>query len=609
MPYRPGHSLQNRYRINQLLGQGGFGVVYLAWDQEDQRQVAIKECFETSATSLRQFKLEANILKHLNHPNLPAVSDYFSIAGESAFLVMDYVEGQDLKSLQDQASHLPPIEEILYWIGQVCGALSYLHAQKPPIIHRDIKPANIRITPQNQAILVDFGIAKLYDPSTKTTLGARAVSQGYSPPEQYGIGSTDVRSDIYSLGATTYHLLTSLMPPPASDLLSGIAGPPPLANLINPSIPGLVAKSLQKAMQLDKHARFKSIVEFKAAILPDQNLLERDSLLSQPSTQVADTLKSPIITTSGNNLVNDNLAERWLAAPSQPSIILQDHSGSVENVVFSQDGKTLASASVDKTVRLWRSTDGFPLQTFKGHSRSVTHVSFSPDGIKLASSSSDGTTCLWNIHDGSIERTFPIESGIISCVEFSPEGESLAIVTGNQGVRIIDVNDGKLIHHINSGYHGISRVAFSPDGRVLAGVGGGEKVICLWRVTDGILQQRLEGHHANISCVTFSSNGSILASGSWDNEIILWRIPELEPVNIIHGHSGGVLSLSFSPDGNILASGAADKSICIWRISSGNLIRKLKGHHNWVTSVAFSPDGTKLVSASRDKSICVWSIQ
>ena len=213
MILKQGTQIHDRYRIVKQLSQGGFGAIYRAWDTVLGRPCALKENLDTTPEAQRQFEREAKILADLSHPNLPRVTDYFFIPGQGQYLVMDFVEGQDLQAMLDQRG--APLSEIrvLPWIDQVCDALAYLHAQSPPIIHRDIKPANIQITSDGHAVLVDFGIAKFYDPGMKTTLGARAVTPGYSPHEQYGQGTTDERSDIYALGATLYTLLTGQEPP------------------------------------------------------------------------------------------------------------------------------------------------------------------------------------------------------------------------------------------------------------------------------------------------------------------------------------------------------------------------------------------------------------
>ncbi len=213
--------LKNRYRITHLVGQGGFGAVYRAWDQSLLQTVALKENIDSSIESQRRFEREATLLAGLRHPNLPRVIDHFILPNQGQYLVMDFVEGQSLgQMLRGRGGPLGE-KEAREWLRQVCQTVQYLHSQTPPIIHRDIKPDNIIITAEGRAMLVDFGISKLYEASRGTSTGSKAITPGYSPPEQYGIGKTDARSDVYALGATLYTLLTGQVPPEAVDLISG----------------------------------------------------------------------------------------------------------------------------------------------------------------------------------------------------------------------------------------------------------------------------------------------------------------------------------------------------------------------------------------------------
>ena len=140
-----GEVLNIRYRIAALLGQGGMGAVYRAWDLNLKMAVAVKENYDASADAQRQFEREATLLARLSHPNLPRVTDHFAVPGRGQYLVMDYVEGESLESVLDRQATLPE-EQAVAWTSQVCDALAYLHQQSPPVIHRDIKPANIFIT-------------------------------------------------------------------------------------------------------------------------------------------------------------------------------------------------------------------------------------------------------------------------------------------------------------------------------------------------------------------------------------------------------------------------------------------------------------------------------
>jgi peptide/nickel transport system substrate-binding protein len=261
--YSTGLVLLGRYRLSKELGRGGFGAVYAAWDVNLNRRCAVKENLDTSPEAQRQFAREASVLANLSHPNLPRVTDHFSIPGQGQYLVMDFVEGEDLASLM-QRQRLLPVEQVLAWGLQVAGALVYLHSRKQPVVHRDIKPANIRITPEGQAMLVDFGLVKTLDAQFKTTMGARAVTPGYAPPEQYGHGRTDGRTDIYALGATLYKLLTGKEPLESVMRVSGERMP--TVQQINPRLPAALGQVVEKAMALDPASRYQSAEELKAAL-------------------------------------------------------------------------------------------------------------------------------------------------------------------------------------------------------------------------------------------------------------------------------------------------------------------------------------------------------
>ena len=225
----PGTILWSRYRILDLVGQGGMGAIYQAEDLRlEGRLCAIKEVVpdedasrEYQEHSQAAFHREASILARLDHANLPKVSDFFLFNGRN-YLVMDFVPGQDLREIIENARHqntFIPEDQVLTWAEQLMNALEYLHQQEPSVLHRDIKPSNIKLTPNGTIKLVDFGLVKVMQPDdnrTITVLQGRATIQ-YAPLEQIGgdTGHTDGRSDIYSLGATLYHLFTNKPPPDA----------------------------------------------------------------------------------------------------------------------------------------------------------------------------------------------------------------------------------------------------------------------------------------------------------------------------------------------------------------------------------------------------------
>jgi serine/threonine protein kinase len=278
-PLKTGEVLRGRYKISERIGQGGMGSIYLADDTRLKgRQCALKEVEYDHALpenirdeAREQFLREATILARLDHPNLPKVSDFFS-NGPRDYLVMDYVPGDDLRTLLLEArrkKYFLKETDVLSWGEQVANALSFLHDQDPPIVHRDIKPSNLKLMPHGLIKLVDFGLVKILAPEEVTI----TIIQGqgtalYTPLEQYG-GSdihTDIRSDIYSFGATLYHLLTN---EPPADARKRFLHPESLVPLrqINSAISPRTERAILWAMSLHPDERPETVNEFRQALL------------------------------------------------------------------------------------------------------------------------------------------------------------------------------------------------------------------------------------------------------------------------------------------------------------------------------------------------------
>lgn len=303
-PLKPGEVLRSRYRINRIIGQGGMGSIYLADDLRlEGRQCALKEVEHDRSLpedlikeAKEQFQREAVILARLDHPNLPKVSDYFSLAGRD-YLVMDYVPGKDLRTKMMEARQQNTFlleNEVLGWADQLADALSYLHGQKPPLVHRDIKPGNLKLTPSGLLKLVDFGLVKILasDEMTITIVQGRGTAL-YTPLEQYGgdTGHTDARSDIYAFGATLYHLLTNHPPVEARELFlypDSLIAPTKL----NPNISDRTERAILWAMSLHPEDRPQDIQTFRQALIGDISPITRPRIQSKP-TRIMDLLSSP----------------------------------------------------------------------------------------------------------------------------------------------------------------------------------------------------------------------------------------------------------------------------------------------------------------------------
>jgi len=324
MPLQAGSILRHRYRIEGVLGQGGMGAVYKAFDINLGVAVAVKENLFTTEEYARQFKREATILASLRHPNLPRVTDHFVIEGEGQYLVMDFIQGVDLREKLEKDGAIGEAEA-LPWFLEICDALAYLHGRNPPILHRDIKPGNIKIMPEGRAMLVDFGLAKVVERGSTTTTGAKAMTPGFSPPEQYGTGRTDPRTDVYSLGATIYAALTATIPEDSLERAMGREQLTPVRKR-KPDISPALARVISKALSVDPGERYQNIAEMAAALASSTRATNPTVVRGLPNLQPR-SATTPIAGEGERTLlvsqrVNDRRIPRWAFAALAVIVLL-----------------------------------------------------------------------------------------------------------------------------------------------------------------------------------------------------------------------------------------------------------------------------------------------
>lgn len=259
--------LQKRYEILELVGTGGFSIVYKARDlrfEKTSRICAVKEMYNTvvdpnlRSMAAQNFEREANVLASLSHPAIPSIFDYFS-EGNRIYLVMEFIEGPDLEQIIDQSSEPIAQDKVIDWAIQICEVLSYLHSHKPePYIFRDVKPSNIMLTEHNRIMLIDFGIAKVFRGAQRGTL---IGTEGYTPPEQYR-GAAEPRGDVYGLGATIHHLLTKRDPRFEAPFSFHER---PIRSL-NPDVSEALEAIVMKSLEYEVDKRFASAEEFRQAL-------------------------------------------------------------------------------------------------------------------------------------------------------------------------------------------------------------------------------------------------------------------------------------------------------------------------------------------------------
>ncbi|MBP5974962.1 protein kinase [Brasilonema sp. CT11] len=622
--------LRGHYRITQVLSdEGGFGRTYLAKDVDklNERCVVKQLAPKVQGTwalkkAIESFQQEAQRLQELGkNSQIPTLLAYFE-EDNYLYLVQEFIDGQTLlKDLRQQGIYHEA--KIRQGLLDLLPVLKFIHQRG--VIHRDIKPQNImRRQSDGKLVLIDFGASKQLSATVRTKPGTTIGTRGYSPLEQLQDGEAHPASDLFSLGATCFHLMSGVSPG-ALWAENGYSWVTSWQQYLKCSISADLAKVVDKLLKKDIHERYQSADE----VLKD--------LEPQPPSPQAPRLKNRLLAGAGIVLlgfggfcyINNFQIPNLRAQNNFLMKTLNGHSNLVSSVAVSSIppdsplykgglGGIVASGSFDTTVKLWNLSTRKEIFTLEGNAGSVYSVATSPDGRTVASGNGDKTIKLWNLFTGQQIYTLYGHSSSVESVAISPDSKMLASGSFDGSIKLWDLPSGREIATLKEHSGAVKSVAFSPDGQILAS-GSEDNTIKLWNLKNKQLIRTLKGHSQPIRSVAISPIrsdfrslggrlGGILASSSADDTIKLWDLATGQEIYTFKGHSFSVNSVAFTSDGKTLASGSSDHTIKLWDVATKREILTLRGDSKEVTSVAFSPDDNTLVSGCTDGTINLWRV-
>ena len=654
MILQPGTLLDNKYRIEALIGLGGFGHVYRAHETLTGETVAVKELAPGPTDNpqmVQRFLQEARATLRLTHPHIARTYSVFQ-EEDSYYLVMEYLPGG---SMAERLRRGPMTTQGVVQVAlDLCAALECAHDQG--VVHCDVKPANVLFDEGGQAHLADFGIAHVSQQLTRqgivTGTGVAMGTLRHMAPEQLDGVRNDPRVDLYALGTILYEILagrpyldfeTEATPAAQMRNIERIQreAPQPLRT-VNPGVPEWLARVVERTLHKAPDERFATARALREALEQgqagdtarsarrEQDLGETD-LAALPSISLSGAVPRSrsgwrltgqlwavvaglvllVIVGSvaiGLSLFN-HLGESSGWPPTTPISLVNVGQvkelarwgkGTAEGLAYSPDGKSLAVAS---SLGVYLYNAGTLQEVmFIPTATWPVKVAFSPDGTMVATGSSEGLVQLWQVSDGTLVGTLGRFEAWVTGLAYYPDG-TMVLAKGclqkrdewwceREAVYVWQVSDGSLMHVLPC-----SRVdgamALSPDGAVLALAG--EEVVALWKVSSGSLLRTLEAG-AWVDSVAFSPNGDVLATGS-KGAVRMWRVSDNALLHTLEQDLTHIGVLIFSPDGSRLVTGSQYGDAYVWQVSNWLLLHTLEDKSG-LSTAAFSPDGTTLATAS-----------
>ncbi len=589
--------LHERYRVERLLGSGGFGKTFEAKDAEKgEERVVVKVLYRNHPKAVELFKQEAKVLCRLNHPGIPHVEEdgyfvYWAYGSKTPLhcLVMEKIEGLNLVEWLDERDNTPIDAEIARnWLEQLIDILDRVHQLH--YFHRDIKPHNIMRRPDGQLALIDFGTAREVTGTYINKVGGgqnvtEIISAGYTPPEQIN-GKAVPQSDFYALGRTFVFLMT---------------GKKPTAFPENPRNGKLLWH--EEAPQIPEH--FANVIDYMMAPFPGNRPQHGRVIFqalddSMPPGSAWDRLETParnsrgsssrpgsLRTTGSNFQTNSRLrSSRFTRTPKSR---IETWKAAIEDFV--------ADFQPPK-IRWTRLIEGAIVTLILSQIYGYWRYGFFPaNPMRLVVELPDSLF---------LEQLISRDAGYVRSLALSPNGQQ--IVSGSFGtLRFWDAATGTLENQISAHQDWIEALVFLDDRTVATASGQKDPTIRFWNAETGIRKLTLSGHTDSINSLILTPDRKTLISASSDTTIRLWSIAQPGQAQVLRGHGTAIDALAISPDGRTLASGGRNGTIRLWDLTRGVQLRAIQAHTSRVLSLAFSPDGETLASSSSDRSLRFWN--